>query len=345
MLCVNSGLGIVTLGTMGKTLMKAMLCKKYGPPESLVLEEYELPPPGEGEVRIRVRCAGVNFPDILITQGKYQFKPDFPFSPGSECAGDVLSVGPGVSDFKPGDRVIALTGHGAFAEEVNARTVKCLHLPDDISYELGSAFVLTYGTSAYALMQMGKLQPGEWLLVHGASGGVGLSAVEVGKAMGARVIGTGGNDEKLKVVSDHGADHVVNYTDGPFKDKVKEICGGTGADVIYDPVGGDIFDESLRCINWDGRLLVIGFTSGRIPAAPANLALLKNCSIVGVFWGAWTERYPERHRANMEIMFQWLREGKLRPNISHRFPLAEVPAALNVLVERKVVGKAVVTMG
>ena len=345
MLCVNSGLGIVTLGTMGKTLMIAMLCKKYGPPESLVLQEYELPPPGEGEVRIRVRCAGVNFPDILITQGKYQFKPDFPFSPGSECAGDVLSVGPGVSDFKPGDRVIALTGHGAFAEEVNARTVKCLHLPDDISYELGSAFVLTYGTSAYALMQMGKLQPGEWLLVHGASGGVGLSAVEVGKAMGARVIGTGGNDEKLKVVSDHGADHVVNYTDGPFKDKVKEICGGTGADVIYDPVGGDIFDESLRCINWDGRLLVIGFTSGRIPAAPANLALLKNCSIVGVFWGAWTERYPERHRANMEIMFQWLREGKLRPNISHRFPLAEVPAALNVLVERKVVGKAVVTMG
>ncbi|MBT4488844.1 MAG: NADPH:quinone oxidoreductase family protein, partial [Rhodospirillaceae bacterium] len=324
--------------------MKAMLCKKYGPPESLVLEDHELPPPGEDEVRIRVRCAGVNFPDILITEGKYQFKPDFPFSPGSECAGDVLSVGSGVSDFKPGDRVIALTGHGAFAEEVNARAVKCLHLPDDISYELGSAFVLTYGTSAYALMQMGKLQKDEWLLVHGASGGVGLSAVEIGKAMGAKVIGTGGNDEKLKVVTEHGADHVINYTDGPFKDKVKEICGSAGADVIYDPVGGDIFDESLRCINWDGRLLVIGFTSGRIPAAPANLALLKNCSIVGVFWGAWTERYPDRHRANMDIMFQWLREGKLRPNISHRFPLAEVPAALNVLVERKVVGKAVVTM-
>ncbi|NQV60058.1 MAG: NADPH:quinone oxidoreductase family protein [Alphaproteobacteria bacterium] len=324
--------------------MKAMLCKKYGPPESLVLEEHELPPPGEGEMRIRVRCAGVNFPDILITEGKYQFKPDFPFSPGSECAGDVLSIGPGVSDFKPGDRVIALTGHGAFAEEVNARAVKCLHLPEDISYELGSAFVLTYGTSAYALMQMGKLQKDEWLLVHGASGGVGLSAVEIGKAMGAKVIGTGGNNEKLKIVTEHGADHVINYNEGPFKDRVKEICGSAGADVIYDPVGGDIFDESLRCINWDGRLLVIGFTSGRIPAAPANLALLKNCSIVGVFWGAWTERYPERHRANMEIMFQWLREGKLRPNISHRFPLAEVPAALNVLVERKVVGKAVVVM-
>jgi len=344
MLCVNSRFEIRTSEIMGKTLMKAMLCKKYGPPESLVLEEHELPPPGEGEMRIRVRCAGVNFPDILITEGKYQFKPDFPFSPGSECAGDVLSIGPGVSDFKPGDRVIALTGHGAFAEEVNARAVKCLHLPEDISYELGSAFVLTYGTSAYALMQMGKLQKDEWLLVHGASGGVGLSAVEIGKAMGAKVIGTGGNNEKLKIVTEHGADHVINYNEGPFKDRVKEICGSAGADVIYDPVGGDIFDESLRCINWDGRLLVIGFTSGRIPAAPANLALLKNCSIVGVFWGAWTERYPERHRANMEIMFQWLREGKLRPNISHRFPLAEVPAALNVLVERKVVGKAVVVM-
>ena len=328
----------------GKTQMKAMLCKENGPIESLVLEDFELPPPGEGEVRVRVRCAGVNFPDILITEGKYQFKPEHPFPPGSECAGDVISVGPGVTDFKSGDRVIALTGHGAFAEEVNARSIKCLHLPDDISYELGSAFVLTYGTSAYALMQMGKLAWGEWLLVHGAAGGVGLSAVEIGKAMGARVIGTGSSDEKLAVVTDHGADHVINYTDGPFKNYVKEICGGAGADVIYDPVGGDVFDESLRCINWDGRLLVIGFTSNRIPKAPANLALLKNCSIVGVFWGAWTERHPDLHRKNMDIMFQWLREEKLRPNISHHFPLEEVPAALNVLVERKVVGKAVITV-
>ena len=328
----------------GKTQMKAMLCKANGPIESLVLEDFELPPPGDGEVRVRVRCAGVNFPDILITEGKYQFKPEHPFPPGSECAGDVISVGPGVTDFKSGDRVIALTGHGAFAEEVNARSIKCLHLPDDISYELGSAFVLTYGTSAYALMQMGKLAWGEWLLVHGAAGGVGLSAVEIGKAMGARVIGTGSSDEKLAVVTDHGADHVINYSDVPFKDYVKKICGGAGADVIYDPVGGDVFDESLRCINWDGRLLVIGFTSDRIPKAPANLVLLKNCSIVGVFWGAWTERHPDLHRKNMDIMFQWLREEKLRPNISHHFPLEEVPAALNVLVERKVVGKAVITV-
>lgn len=324
--------------------MKAMLCKVNGPIESLVLEDFELPPLGEGEVRVRVRSAGVNFPDILITQGIYQFKPAHPFSPGSECAGDVLSVGPGVTNFKAGDRVIAMTGHGAFAEEVNTLASNCVHLPDDISYELGSAFVLTYGTSIYALLQMGKLQKDEWLLVHGAAGGVGLSAVEIGKAMGAKVIGTASSDEKLKIVTEHGADEVINYSDGPFKDKVKEVCGSAGADVIYDPVGGDVFDQSLRCINWDGRLLVIGFASGRIPEAPANLALLKNCFIVGVFWGAWNKRNPEGHAKNMDILFQWLREGKLRPNISHRFPLAEVPAALQVLVDRKVVGKAVITI-
>ncbi|MDP6875062.1 MAG: NADPH:quinone oxidoreductase family protein, partial [Alphaproteobacteria bacterium] len=236
--------------------MKAMLCKESGPIESLVLEDFELPPLAEGEVRVRVRSAGVNFPDILITQGIYQFKPDHPFSPGSECAGDIISVGPGVTEFEPGDRVIAMTGHGAFAEEVNTMASNCLPLPDDISYELGSAFVLTYGTSIYALLQMGKLAKGEWLLVHGAAGGVGLSAVEIGKAMGAKVIGTASSDEKLKIVTEHGADEVINYTDGPFKDKVKEICGSAGADVIYDPVGGDVFDQSLRCINWDGRLLV-----------------------------------------------------------------------------------------
>ncbi|MDP6343288.1 MAG: NADPH:quinone oxidoreductase family protein [Alphaproteobacteria bacterium] len=324
--------------------MKAMLCKEYGPPESLVLEDHELPPPADNEVRVRVRVAGVNFPDILIIQGTYQFKPPFPFSPGSECAGDVIAVGAKVTQFKPGDRVIAMTGNGAFAEEVNAREVKCLPLPDGVDYEVGSAFVLTYGTSAYALMQMGNLQPDEWLLVHGAAGGVGLSAVEIGKAMGARIIGTGSTDEKLQKVLEHGADHVINYNDGPFKDQVKEICGGAGADVIYDPVGGDVFDQSLRCINWNGRLLVIGFASGRIPEAPANLALLKNCSIVGVFWGAFTERYPEENRANIEKLFEWYREGKLRPNISHRFTLSEVPDALYALINREVVGKAVVTI-
>ncbi|HZD26672.1 MAG TPA: NADPH:quinone oxidoreductase family protein, partial [Alphaproteobacteria bacterium] len=305
--------------------MKAMLCKAYGPPESLVLEEAGLAAPEPDEVRVRVRAAGVNFPDVLMIQGKYQFKPPFPFAPGSECAGDVIAVGDKVSDFKPGDRVIALTGHGAFAEEANVRAIKCLPLPDDVDYRLGAAFVLTYGTSIYALKQRAQLKAGEWLLVHGASGGVGLAAVEIGKAMGAHVIGTGGNDDKLKTVLEHGADHVINYNDGPFKDRVKEICGGAGADVIYDAVGGDVFDQSLRCINWDGRLLVIGFASGRIPEAPVNLTLLKNCSIVGVFWGAWTEREPQGNRDNVAELFQWYREGKLKPHISHEFGLAEVP--------------------
>ena len=324
--------------------MKAMLCKAYGPPESLVLEDHELPAPGAGEVRVRVRAAGVNFPDILQVAGTYQFKPEFPFAPGSECAGDVVSVGDGVTDFKPGDRVIALTGHGAFAQEVNARAIKCMPLPDDIDYKIGSAFILTYGTSLFALKQRAQLKAGEWLLVHGAAGGVGLSAVEIGKAMGAKVIGTASTDEKLRIVSEHGADEVINYTQGEFKDRVKEICGGTGADVIYDPVGGDTFDQSLRCINWDGRLLVIGFTSGRIPAAPANLTLLKNCSVVGVFWGAWTEKFPAENRANNEELFQMVRGGKLAPNISHEFSLEEVPDALNALVNREVVGKAVINI-
>jgi NADPH2:quinone reductase len=324
--------------------MKAMLCKAYGPPESLVLEDLELPAPGAGEVRVRVRAAGVNFPDILQVAGTYQFKPEFPFAPGSECAGDVVSVGDGVTDFKPGDRVIALTGHGAFAQEVNARAIKCMPLPDDIDYKIGSAFILTYGTSLFALKQRAQLKVGEWLLVHGAAGGVGLSAVEIGKAMGAKVIGTASTDEKLRIVSEHGADEVINYTQGEFKDRVKEICGGTGADVIYDPVGGDTFDQSLRCINWDGRLLVIGFTSGRIPAAPANLTLLKNCSVVGVFWGAWTEKFPAENRANNEELFQMVRGGKLAPNISHEFSLEEVPDALNALVNREVVGKAVINI-
>ncbi|MEQ9639218.1 MAG: NADPH:quinone oxidoreductase family protein [Alphaproteobacteria bacterium] len=322
--------------------MKAMLCKEYGPPESLSLDDAPSPTIGDEEVRLAVRAAGVNFPDILMIQGKYQFKPDFPFAPGAEAAGDVLEVGAKVQGIKAGDRVIAMTGHGAFAEEVSAPARKCLPLPDDMDYVVGAGLALTYGTSAFALIQRAALKPGETLLVHGAAGGVGLSAVEIGKAMGATVIATASTDEKLQVAKDHGADHLINYADGAFKDEVKELTGGKGADVIYDPVGGDVFDQSLRCINWDGRLLVIGFAGGRIPSAPANLALLKNCSIVGVFWGAWTEREPAANRANFERIFQWCREGTLKPHVSHTFPLAQVPDALYALIERKVTGKAVI---
>lgn len=324
--------------------MKAMLCKAYGPPESLVFEETPSPVLKTGQVKIRVRSAGVNFPDVLMIQGQYQFKPAFPFSPGAECAGDVVEVAPDVTSVSLGQRVLAFCGHGAFAEEVAVPQGKCVPIPDDMDYETASSFGLTYGTSAFALIQRGQLKAGEWLLVHGASGGVGLAAVEIGKAMGARVIGTGGSNEKLKTVLEHGADHVINYSEGPFKDRVKEICQSGGADVIYDAVGGDVFDQSLRCINWDGRLLVIGFASGRIPEAPANLTLLKNCSIVGVFWGAWTERCPEENEKNFAQLFSWLREGKLKPHISHRFKLERAADALHAIINREVVGKAVVVI-
>jgi len=322
--------------------MKAMLCKTYGPPESLVLDDHILPELGDGELRVKIHAAGVNFPDTLIIEGKYQFKPAFPFAPGAEVAGDVIAIGPNCSKFKVGDRVIAMCGDGGYAEEVNVQELKCLPLPDDMDYVTGSSIGLTYGTSAFALIQRANLQPGETLLIHGVSGGVGLAALEIGKAMGATVIGTGGSDEKLKIATEHGCDHVINYSNGPFKDKVKELTGGKGADVIYDAVGGDAFDQSLRCINWDGRLLVIGFASGRIPEAPANLALLKNCSIVGVFWGAWNVREPDENLANMAKVFQWCREGKIRPHVSHTFKLEESKDALYALINREVTGKAVI---
>lgn len=322
--------------------MKAMLCKEYGPPESLVLEDIEAPALGDNDVRIDVYAAGVNFPDVLIIQGKYQFKPPFPFAPGCECSGVVNEVGAKVTHLKPGDRVLATTGHGAFAEQVVVPAHKAFAIPDGMDFKTAAGIVLTYGTTAHALIQRGKLQAGETLLVHGCTGGVGLSAVEMGKAMGATVIGTGGSDEKLKVALEHGADHVINYSDGPFKDKVKELTGGKGADVIYDPVGGDVFDQSLRCINWEGRLLVIGFASGRIPEAPANLALLKSCDIVGVFWGAWTEREPERNAANIRRVLDWVQQGQFTPHVSHTFPLERAGDALYALINREVIGKAVV---
>ncbi len=321
--------------------MKAVLCKQFGPPESLVVEEVPSPVPGPGQVRIRVHAAGVNFPDTLIIAGKYQFKPDFPFSPGGEVAGEVIEAGPGVGGVAPGDRVIACMTHGAFAEEIVTEQERLLRIPDELDFPTASSMFLTYGTSAYALGQRAELRPGETLLVHGAAGGVGLTAVEIGKAMGARVIATAGTAEKLQAARDHGADEAINYTEGEFREAVKQLTGGRGADVIYDPVGGDVFDQSLRCINWNGRLLVIGFASGRIPSAPANLALLKGCSIVGVFWGSYLERDPEGNAANFEKIFAWWREGALVPHISHSFPLAQASEALHALLERRVIGKAV----
>ena len=255
--------------------MKALLCNEFGPAKNLKVKEIDQPDPGPDEVCIKVHASGINFPDILIVEGKYQFKPKFPFSPGAETAGEIVSIGNNVKNFKIGQKVIAMPGHGAFAEYCLSPAKKLIPLNKNIDYEIASILPMVYGTSAHALIQRGKLKKGETLLVHGAAGGVGLAAVEIGKALGAKVIATASTDEKCQVAKDHGADEIINYSNGDFKDTVKSMTEGKGADVIYDPVGGDVFDQSLRCIAWEGRLLVIGFTSGRIPSAPANLALLK----------------------------------------------------------------------
>ncbi len=322
--------------------MKAILCRAFGPTDSLIVGDVDPPVPGADEIRIRIHAAGVNFPDILIVEGKYQFRPEFPFSPGAECAGEVIEVGRDVRDLTPGDRVMAPVGHGAFAEEVCAPADTAVKLPDHLDYRTAATLLLTYGTSAHALIQRAGLAAGETLLVHGAAGGVGLAAVEIGKALGSRVIATAGTDAKLTFARDHGADHGINYSSGPFKDQVRALTDGRGADVIYDPVGGDVFDQSLRCINWNGRLLVIGFASGTIPSMPANLPLLKGCAIVGVFWGAWIRREPAAHRRNMERLLAWQADGVIRPHVELSVPLAGVPDALRALRNREIRGKAVV---
>ncbi len=322
-----------------------MLCRAWGPPESLVWEETEPPALGGDGVRIRVRAAGVNFPDLLIIEGKYQFKPDMPFAPGAEVAGEVVEVGAAVTRFAPGDRVIGMTRWNGYAEEAVVPEARCLGLPAGMSFETGAGFPMTYGTSYHALVQRGRLRAGETLLVHGASGGVGTAAVDIGGCLGARVIASGGRDDKLRAVAErYGVADVVNYrTDPAWKDRVKALTGGAGADVVYDPVGGDVFEQSLRCINWDGRLLVVGFAGGAIPSVRANLVLLKGCQIVGVFWGAFVRRSPDLNRANFDRLFAWFEAGRLRPLVSRTLPLERAPEALRLLQRREVVGKIVLT--
>lgn len=326
--------------------MKAVLCKEYGPPERLVVEDIPSEPAGPGQVKIRVRAAGVNFPDVLIIKGEYQFKPTPPFSPGAEVAGDVLEVGPSVEGFQVGDRVIGMTGWNGFREEVVLGAERCVKMPPSMDYDTGAAISMTYGTSYHALVQRGRLRAGETLLVLGATGGVGTAAVEIGMLLGATVIAAGGSDEKLaSVQKQYGVPHVVNYKDGPpLKDQVKSLTSGAGADVVYDAVGGDLFEQSLRSIAWDGRLLVVGFAGGTIPQAKANLILLKGCSVVGVFWGAFAARDPKTNAENFAQLFRWFEEGKLHPAISHRFPLEKAAEALQAIVDRKVVGKAILTV-
>lgn len=325
--------------------MRAMLSETPGGPESLRLVELPSPPLGEGKVRVAVRAAGVNFPDTLIIADKYQFKPPRPFAPGHEIGGDVVEVGEGVSGYKVGDRVIGMLGHGGYASEAVIDQADLLPMPGNMSYEDGAAFTMTYGTSYYALKQRSSYKPGETLLVTGASGGVGLTAVELGALMGLKVIAAVGSDEKMEICRKYGATQFVNYAKEKMRDKVKELTGGNGADIIYDAVGGDAFDEAVRCIAWYGRLLVVGFAAGRIPALPANLALLKSCDVRGVFYGAWRARDPQGARQNFTEMFDWVRQGKLKPHISMTFPLEQGPDAMNALLSRKATGKVVLTIG
>lgn len=325
--------------------MKALLCKAFGPASTLVLEDIPAPDIKKNEILLDVHAAGVNFPDTLIIEGKYQFKPPFPFSPGGEAAGVISAVGENVTHLKPGDRVMALTGWGSFAEQVAVPNYNVLPIPESMDFTIAAAFSMTYGTSMHALKQRANLQPGETLLVLGASGGVGLAAVEIGKALGARVIAAASSAEKLEVARNAGADELINYTDTSLKDEIKRLTNGNGADVIYDPVGGDLFDQAIRAIAWNGRLLVVGFASGRIPELPVNLALLKGASVVGVFWGSFAQRQPQDNATNFKQLFAWFEEGKLKPLVSQVYPLERAGEAIDALGGRRAVGKVVVSIG
>ena len=325
--------------------MKAVLCKAYGPPETLVFEEIEPPVPGPGEAVISVKAASVNFPDVLIIENKYQVKPPLPFSPGSELAGVVAAVGEGVTTVRAGDRVMAITGYGAFAEAVKADARRLLPIPPGMDFPTAAAFGLTYATSEHALVDRGALKSGETLLVLGAAGGVGLAAIEIGKILGARVIACASTDDKLAVCREHGADETINYATDDLRERIKTLTTGAGADVVYDPVGGSYTELALRSIAWRGRLLVVGFAAGEIPKIPLNLTLLKGCSIVGVFWGDFTRREPQRFAEAMLRLGRWYAEGRLKPHISATFPLDRAPDALALMAARKVTGKVVLTVG
>lgn len=316
--------------------MQAVFCDKLGSPDDLVVREVPSPVPGPGEVNVALRARGVSFVDVLMIAGQYQVKRPLPFIPGSEAAGVVLEVGAEVTHVKPGDRVLA---PGGFAEEAVVEASRVTLLPDSVSFEAAAAFRSSYMTAYYA-MQRGRLQAGEVLLVHGAAGGVGLAAVDVGKLLGATVIATASSPEKLTVCQQLGADHVINYTHG-FRDQVLAFTGGRGADVIYDPVGGDVFDASMRCIAPFGRLLIVGFTSGRAALAKTNHVLIKDAELIGFTIGALSRLDPDRERRNFAVLMRWLAAGRLTPYVSHRLPLEQAAEALKLLINRQVIGKAV----
>lgn len=321
--------------------MKAVLCKSYGPPESLVLEDIPSPVPGKNEVVITVKACGVNFPDTLIIEGKYQFKPEMPFSPGGEVAGIVKEVGEGVKHLKVGQKVFSMTGHGGFAEEVLANAAATFPIPDGMDFQTAAGFSTTYGTSYHALVDRAKIQPGETLLVLGAAGGVGLAAVDLAVQLGAKVIAAASTDEKLALCREYGATETINYSKENLRDRLKELTGKKGVDVVYDPVGGEFSEIAFRRTAWEGRFLVIGFAIGEIPKMPMNLPLLKGSQIVGVFWGAFVARNPQKNMANFMQMLQWYQQGKIRPYIHAAFPLDQAAQAMNEMLNRKVKGKVI----
>jgi NADPH2:quinone reductase len=325
--------------------MKAVLCKVLGPPEKLVVEEVPSPKPAKGQVVVSVKACGVNFPDTLIIQGKYQFKPELPFSPGGEVAGIVKEVGEGVDRPRVGERVIAFNTWGGFAQEIAVDAERTIPMPAEMDFASASAFVLTYGTSYHALKDRAELKAGETLLVLGAAGGVGLAAVQLGKAMGARVIAAASSDAKLQTCKENGADEVVNYASEDLRTRIKAITAGKGVDVVYDPVGGPYSEPALRDMAWNGRFLVVGFAAGDIPKIPLNIALLKGCSIVGVFWGAFTRNEPERNRENNWELMSMFAAGKVRPHIHATYPLERAAEALNEVMNKRVTGKVVLTTG
>jgi NADPH2:quinone reductase len=323
---------------------KAIVCRELGAPEGLRLEQFESKALKPGQVRVAVRAAGINFPDILMAAGEYQLKPELPFTPGMEAAGDVSEVAADVPGIAVGDRVIVKLRHGGYADEVVVTPAQVTPLPSTFDYAEGATFLAAHGTAHHALIDRGQIGAGEVLLVHGAGGGVGLAAVEIGKLLGATVIAAASSEEKLAVAKARGADHGVLYGAGPFRDAVKRLTGGKGADVVFDPVGGEIFEQSLRCINWGARLLVIGFTGG-IGVAKTNLVLIKGASVLGVRAGEAARRDPKIGEARIAQLLAWAEAGKIRPNVSHRLPLADVAAAMRLLTERRAIGRVALTMG
>ncbi len=324
--------------------MRALLCTQFGPPDLLELRDVNSPVPGQGEVVITVKAASVNFPDVLIIENKYQFKPPLPFSPGSELSGVIKTVGSGVTAFNVGDRVMAFTIYGAFVEEVKVATDTVFPMPAGMEFATAAAMLMTYGTMDHALRDRGAVKPGETVLVLGASGGIGIASIEIAKALGARVIACASSDDKLAACREHGADETINYATEDLRDRIKSLTDGRGVDVIADPVGGPYTEPALRSIAWRGRLLVVGFAAGEIPKIAFNLPLLKGCSIVGVFWGGFLQREPDAFRASIAQVAKWHAAGKLKPHVSATFPLERAAEALNMMAARKVVGKVAITM-